>query len=619
MSNGSGCSSHCEKEVVVNAGPTATAENNGPVCAGGSVQLTGGPGGMASYSWTGPDGYTSNTQSPLVNPAVAGLYTLTVTDANGCSDSESTTVVVNAGPTATAENSGPVCAGGSVQLTGGPEGMASYSWTGPDGYTSNTQSPLVNPAVAGLYTLTVTDANGCSDSESTTVVVNAGPTATAENNGPVCAGGSVQLTGGPGGMASYSWTGPDGYTSNTQSPLVNPAVAGLYTLTVTDANGCSDSEATTVVVNAGPTATAENNGPVCAGGSVQLTGGPGGMASYSWTGPSGYTSNTQSPLVNPAVAGLYTLTVTDANGCSDSEATTVVVNAGPTATAENNGPVCAGGSVQLTGGPGGMASYSWTGPDGYTSNTQSPLVNPAVAGLYTLTVTDANGCSDSESTTVVVNAGPTATAENNGPVCAGGSVQLTGGPGGMASYSWTGPDGYTSNTQSPLVNPAVAGLYTLTVTDANGCSDSESTTVVVNAGPTATAENNGPVCAGGSVQLTGGPGGMASYSWTGPGGYTSNTQSPLVNPAVAGLYTLTVTDANGCSDSESTTVVVNAKPDCTITAPDSACAGFTDNTASVTSAGEGGRPTSGRLETAPSPHRSPMVTKSPLRRVVWAP
>ncbi|MFC1848529.1 hypothetical protein ACFLXV_04395, partial [Chloroflexota bacterium] len=137
-------------------------------------------------------------------------------------------VTVNRPSTAAASNSGPVCQGGNVTLYGDPDGMASYSWTGPS-FSASTQDALVSPAVAGIYTLTVIDSNGCTDSANTTVVVYTPPTAIADNSGPVCDGGNVTLLGGPVGMASYSWTGPSSFSENTRDAEVDPAVPGIYT------------------------------------------------------------------------------------------------------------------------------------------------------------------------------------------------------------------------------------------------------------------------------------------------------------------------------------------------------------------------------------------------------
>jgi gliding motility-associated-like protein/uncharacterized repeat protein (TIGR01451 family) len=217
---------------------------------------------MTTYSWTGPNLYTSNSQSPVVSAnatvLMAGNYILTVTDASGCIGLPVTTsVIVNAAPVATAGNNGPVCEGTTLSLTGGPIGMTTYSWTGPNLYTSNSQSPVVSAnatlLMAGNYILTVTDASGCIGLPVTTsVIVNASPVATAGNNGPVCQGTTLSLTGGPLGMTTYSWTGPNLYTSNSQSPVVSAnstlLMAGNYILTVTDASGCIGLPVTTSVI-----------------------------------------------------------------------------------------------------------------------------------------------------------------------------------------------------------------------------------------------------------------------------------------------------------------------------------------------------------------------------------
>jgi|GEM_PF-1277031 len=781
-----GCTGQDTTDVVVNAAPVATASNGGPYCEGETIQLTGGPDGMTTYAWTGPNGFTSSEQSPAIASATtaeAGVYTLTVTDANGCSDAETTTVSVytvmtvdatpdgtssacvdenitfnvfasggsgiyglqwqedggdlagktgeaawntgatglidndpagasfalngftiaspadlaelyytlggttdllncvrieleaptldrlvvkdygvaaaspfditgfyntygpgdynlivlelsgcdtgsadisdifmgvnhkltltystpqshaynclisdlgttsgcatsdltsNTGewtqPTATATNGGPYCEGDTIQLTGAPDGMTTYAWTGPNGYTSSEQSPSIlsaTVAMAGDYTLTVTDGDGCTNQDTTTVVVNTAPVASASNGGPYCEGQTIELTGGPDGMSSYAWTGPNGYTSSEQSPSIlssTTAMAGVYTLTVTNADGCTDDATTSVTVDIGVTATASNTGPYCEGDTIQLNGSPDSMASYAWTGPNGFTSSEQNPSIPAATAAMggdYTLTATNSGGCTGQDTTTVVVNTPPTAAASNGGPYCEGDTIDLTGEPDSMASYAWTGPNGFTSSLQSPTIadaTSAAAGVYTLTVTDANGCTDQTTTSVTVNASPTATASNTGPVCEGFPVQLIGGPAGMSSYSWTGPNGYTSSLQSPTILVTTSshnGVYTLTVTNAAGCTDQAQTTVTVNAPPAVTASNNGPVCEGGILQLTGGPAGMSIYSWVGPNGYTSSQQSPQIvgiTLAQAGSYSLTVTDSNGCIASTSTTVIVNALP-----------------------------------------------------------
>jgi gliding motility-associated-like protein len=249
--------------------PVATANSNSPVCAGSPLTLAGGPAGMTTYSWTGPDGFTANTRNPTVSSAataaMASIYSLTVTNASGCTSvPATTTVVVNSLPLATATSNSPVCTGGPLTLAGGPAGMTTYSWTGPDGFNTNTQNPTVSPAateaMAGIYSLTVTNASGCTSAAVITTVLVNSPIASAASNSPVCTGSPLTLAGGPSGMASYSWTGSNGFTSLSQNPSVSTeatlVMGGIYTLTVTNANGCSDTTTLSVLINENPNAIA---------------------------------------------------------------------------------------------------------------------------------------------------------------------------------------------------------------------------------------------------------------------------------------------------------------------------------------------------------------------------
>jgi uncharacterized repeat protein (TIGR01451 family) len=162
--------------ITVHAVPAAYPTSNSPVCEGATIYLFGGPGGMVSYHWTGPGGFSSSQQNPVIvgaTSAMNGTYTLTITDYSGCgSATNSTNVTVNTNPTAIASSNSPVCEGGTVQLSGGPDGMLTYSWTGPGNWTSDEQNPIRTGATAamnGTYTLTVD--NGCTDSEDVTVTV----------------------------------------------------------------------------------------------------------------------------------------------------------------------------------------------------------------------------------------------------------------------------------------------------------------------------------------------------------------------------------------------------------------------------------------------------------------
>src|SRR6185436_16245445 len=252
-------------------------------------------------------------------------------------------------------------------------------------------------------------------------------------------------------------------------------------------------------------------------------------------------------------------------------------------TATNGGPYCPTNTIQLNTPAVAGATYAWTGPGGFTSSLQNPTrtnATTADGGSYSVTVT-VNGCTSAAgSTTVVVNPTPSTPAPTNtGPYCDGGAgatVQLNTATVSGATYAWTGPTGFTSALQNPTragATPADSGSYSVTVT-VNGCTSAAgSTTVGIFATPaTPTASNGGPYCGGQTIQLNTPTVAGATYAWTGPNGFTSALQNPTRANAQlvdAGSYSVTVT-TNGCtSPAGSTAVIVNPKPDATITAASS--------------------------------------------------
>src|SRR5207244_1021242 len=165
---------------------------------------------------------------------------------NGCTSAAGTTnVVVNATPaTPTATNGGPYCEGATIALFTPTVSGATYSWAGPNGFTSAVQNPTRPSAAAadaGTYSVTVT-VNGCTSAAGTTnVVVNPAPaTPTASNGGPYCEGATISLSTPTVSGATYSWTGPNGFTSSDQNPTgtnATTADAGTYSVTIT-VDGC---------------------------------------------------------------------------------------------------------------------------------------------------------------------------------------------------------------------------------------------------------------------------------------------------------------------------------------------------------------------------------------------
>jgi hypothetical protein len=510
---------------IGDAGVLPTLQNDTSMCTGSSIVLNAYNG--QSYSWAPSASLNNaNVSSPTSTATATTTYTVTMSKGYGCPVVDQLVLTVNALPSVVANaTANAVCDGSPVTLSG--SGATSYTWTG-----SVTDNVAFTPVATDTYTVTGTDANGCVNTDVTTVTVNPLPTVVANSSAPaVCDGSTVTLFGS--GATSYTWD-----NSVIDNVAFTPAATNTYMVTGTDGNGCENTDNITITVNALPTVAANaTSTAVCDGSPVTLSGS--GATSYTWTG-----SVTDNVAFTPVATDTYTVTGTDGNGCENTDVVTVTVNALPTVSANSTTtPVCEGDSVTLTGG--GAVSYTWTG-----NVTDNVPFSATATDTYTVTGTDANGCTNTASVTVLVNAAPNVVGNaSSTAVCAGSSVTLFGS--GATSYTWT-----NSVTDNVAFTPVSTNTYTVTGTDANGCTESDEITVTVNALPNVTASAaSSTVCLNdASVALTGSP---AGGTWTGPGVTGSS-----FNPMSAGLGTQTVsyifTDANGCEDNGTATIQVNA-------------------------------------------------------------
>ncbi|MBS1582814.1 MAG: SBBP repeat-containing protein, partial [Bacteroidetes bacterium] len=524
-----GCSANDAMVVTLDLGaPNASALAGGTLtCAVTSVMLNGGSTTPnATFAWTGPNGFTSSEEDPMVS--APGTYVLTVTAANGCTNTANAQVGQNiAVPNASAQGGTVTCAAPSVMLNGGSTTPnVTFAWTGPNGFTSSDEDPTAS--APGTYVLTVTAPNGCTNTASAMVVEDIVTIeASAQGGTLTCAMPTVTLHGSSSvAGVTYAWTGPNGFTSNDQDPVVN--TAGQYDLTVTAENGCMGTASAQVQLDrATPNANASGDVITCSTPMVMLDGGSTTPnVTFAWTGPNGFTSNDEDPLVGEA--GSYLLTVTAANGCSNTASATVTLDTeAPGAQATGGTLTCSTTSVMLMGS--GNGDYAWTGPNGFTSNDQNPVVT--AAGTYTLVVTGQNGCSSQAAAQVALdNEVPGAHATGGTLTCSSTSVMLMGS--GNGDFAWTGPNGFTSNDQNPVV--AAAGTYALIVTGDNGCSSQASAQVALdNEAPGAQATGGTLTCNTTSVMLMGS--GNGDFAWAGRTGFASNDQNPVVT--VAGTYT----------------------------------------------------------------------------------
>ncbi len=541
------------------ATPNASATGAIISCASSTVTINGNsttPG--ATYSWTGPGNFSSTMQNPSVN--TIGDYILTVEGPNGCTTTATATVSPDANvPNASASGGTLDCNVATVTINGASTTPGvTPSWTGPNGFTSTSFTPTVS--VPGTYILTISNpANGCS-AQATAVIDQdiVQPGATATGGTLTCASPSFTLQGSStASPVTYAWTGPNMFVSALQNPLATDA--GTYLLTVTDpGNGCTSTATTDLLADQNaPVASATTGNLTCTTTSLTLNGSSTLTSTYAWSGPGGLSETTQNITVT--LPGDYSITVTSTNGCTDAETVTVTQDiTAPGAAAQGNTISCTNPQVQITATTTTGISYAWSGPS-FTSTLPDPTVG--TDGTYTVTVTGANGCvstatavvdTDTQSPTLAL-AAPTTLTCTVTPVDI--QATITALPSTIQSLAWTGPNGFTSTLEDPSVTEP--GDYVLLATSANGCTSTSTVTVLQNivapdltaAGGTLTCKNTSLILDGGSTTPN------AEFAWAGPNTFTAAVSDPSVS--VDGVYTLTVTGANGCTSSTTATVALD--------------------------------------------------------------
>ncbi len=588
ITDANGCT---RQSVVTITQPTALSLSTSSVSAicgqgnGSATVIATGGTPAYTYVWA-PGGQTGATATALSS----GTYTVTVTDANGCTLTATATVNNTAAPTVTIITTTNVtCFGqsnGSITTnTTGGTAPYSYVWSPTGGTNANATGLGPN-----TYTVTVTDANGCTSTATATV------TQPTQLTSSITASVNVLCFGGNNGSATvssaggtpaytYNWA-PSGGTNATATGLT----AGNYTVTTTDANGCTSTSTVTiteptqlVVAVAGFNATCSGS---CNGQGVCIPSGGTGPYTFSWA-PSGGNN----PSATGLCAGTYTVYVTDANGCAVND--TAIVNQPVTVTATTtqvnvlcNGTCTGSATVTATGGT-TPYSYNWN----TTPNQSSATATGLCAGNYTVVVTDFNGCTTSVVVTITQPPALTATTTQVNILCNGScngtaTVTASGGNPGY-TYNWNTTPAQSTATATGLC----AGNYTVTVTDANGCTITAPVTITQPTALTVTASAApAVVCIGNSSTLSAvGAGGTPAYTYVwNPGNI--NGSSTSVSPTSTTTYTVTITDANGCTDTSAITVVVNPLPVVTFTTNPSPavgcaplCVTFTNTTPNSTS------------------------------------
>ncbi len=508
VTDGSGCTGTDQISVSILPELAPTVSGNTSVCQGINTSLTV-DGTYSTYQW-------SNAQSTNSISVGAGTYTVTVTDATGCTGSEVVNVISNNSPTPTMEGTPSFCNGGSTTLN--TQTFSGYQWS------NNTSGSFINVTTAGTYTVTVTDTNGCTGTIDQVVTENTAEVPMFSGNTSFCIGESITLST-VNSYNNYSWsTGDD-------SPFVIVSQSGMIGVTITDANGCQNENSVMITESPSPNPEIMGNTTFCNNANTTLSL-PSNFTDYVWS------NGTSNNPITVTQAGTFTVTVTDANGCTGVDQISVAITPELEPTVSGGLSICDGTNTTLTV-DGTYVDYIWS-----NSETTSS-VSLGMAGTYTVTVTDASGCTGSESVVINTNSTPTVTINGIPNFCTGGSTDLN--TEVFDEYIWS------SGETVQQISVSTAGTYTVTVTDSNGCTAETQLDVLENTIAPPTITGDLAYCAGNEATLTA-EGNFSSYIWT--TGETTNS----ISVAQTGNIGVTVTDANGCESEQSVMLTENALP-----------------------------------------------------------
>jgi len=560
-----GCTSTAQATVNVTPSPVTTATATpASICIGQSSTLQ--ANGASTYVWQ-PGGMTGT--SVVVNPTATTIYTVTGTN-GACTSSTTVTVTVNQNPSITISPANPqMCFGQSVALTTNSSiALSSCTWNPTTGLTpSNSCNPTANPTATTTYFVMGQTASGCSGTASVTVVVNPLPIVSVSSNIPgntLCAGDCGQLTATSTPAATgWLWSPAAGLSAtNISNPTACPSSTTTYTVGSQTAAGCTGSNTITITVNP---VSAINIIPspanICFGEGVQMTvTGTPALANCSWSPTTGLTPPTGScsPIASPSVTTTYTITGQNAAGCTSSNSVTVNVNPNPVITiTPTSATICFGESTPLQADctPAGLVTqWLWTPATGLSSTSISnPTADPTATTTYTVTGTSAAGCTGSSSVTITVNPLPILDFPALPLLCISSPLfpldQAT-----PTGGSYSGP-GVFNDSLAP--NIAGVGTHTITYTytdPVTGCTNSITQTITINAGISVGVNPSSAfICPEDDITLT--AIGADTYIWTPPLGLNI-TSGPVVvaKPPSSIIYTVTGTDANGCSGSTTATI-----------------------------------------------------------------
>ncbi len=566
-----GCTSSAVADVTVHPTPNLNTSNVS-ICVAENLSLTATSVPGATFAWSGPLGFNSTLQDPVILNAQAnmsGQYTVVATSTAGCIQTAFANVQITPLPTITVVGNNTVCSQGLNGSTNtvalGAGGAANFVWTLPAGYSApnlNSNNIVVTPPLTDIMsvgTISVVGTSGtCSNSATFNLNVIPNPTIST-TSASMCAGAGATIT--ASGATSFTWSPSHGLSSSFGSPIIgNPTVTTMYSVIGTSLGCNSATDFANISVVPNPTVSITPFiPPICAGTSAILN--ANGATNYTWVPSVGQGSATSVALnITPMLTTSYFL-IGEANTCTSTAVQIVTVIPLPTLIAiADKTTICSGESSNIN--ANGASNYTWS-PSNTLSSANSNFVSasPPISTNYTLIGN--NGICTS-SLIVTINVVPKPILEisiNPNKICQGTSSSIF--ASGATNYLMS-PGNSLNTTTSPfaIASPSVSTNYTIVGFNSSGtltCSMTKEILLEVVPQVTASISNSATICLGQSVNLT--ADGSNTYLWLPKEGLNDNTlPNPVASPSVSTTYTVDVSNFGFCGAKATVYIKVNPTP-----------------------------------------------------------
>ncbi len=533
-----GCKASRLFTISVSGSPALAINGTKNVCQGASTTLV--ATGTNSFTWM-PGSIAGATL--VANPSSTTTYTVIGYNNPTCQNTAFVTITVDALPMVSINGIMSICANQNTTITG--SGANGYTWF-PNSMVGTNQ--VLAPISTTNYTVVGTNSFGCNNSMLFTITVNALPLVSTTGKKSICINESTTISGT--GANSYTWL-PDNSTNN--SVILNPISTTNYTLIGVNSKNCINHHIFTLTVFGLPNVVATTSGAVCSGLTAYLS--ATGASSYTWM-PGNLTGQNINQILTDSKS--YTVTGTDINGCKKTTLVDQIINPLPIVTISGNMKICEGKSTTITTTGAPFVLYQ---PGGFIN--LATTLNPTTTTTYTVKSTSSSGCFTFSNFTITVLSAPKIGATTTGAVCIGALASITGF--GAITYSWM-PGSFVGQTINPLVTAAT--IFSITGTDANGCTSNSVVNQTIFQHPIFTINGSNTICNGEATTLT--STGTNSYQWF-PGGLAGQIQS--FNPSINTNYTVVGTDLNGCKASRLFTISVSGSPALAINGTKNVCQG----------------------------------------------